>query len=198
MAKEIPLTETQTKILDLVESGKTFEEVAQEIGVSDAYRHFLAALRDLPKETVLKRYPFIYLKYQQAEQVEVLDKAVTEAKTAGIPSKIMSGMRRRVSARTMPVATENKILSDKELVVVMQQTLSRAISYLDDFALSGATVKDLASVIDTLVSNIQLVRGLPTTIMSVEDRRKLDVLIPAVVQEAKRRGLTVDDAVLKQ
>ncbi len=196
MARKNDLTDHQIKVLDLVESGMSFEDLATTLDVVDGYRAFKDAIRDVPKETVLKRYPMIFLKYEQAEQSEELDKISTEGKAAGIPGKILNGVRKRVTARTMPVVPNNQILSDKELIAVMQQSLSRAIAYLDDFALAGASVKDLASVIDTLVSNIQLLRGLPTSIMSVEDRRTLNELIPAVVQEAKRRGLSIEDAQL--
>jgi hypothetical protein len=82
-----------------------------------------------------------------------------------------------------------KPLTHKELVNTLEQKLSMALEYIDDFALSGASAKDLSSTADVLNKNLQLVKGLPTQIVSHAERKKLNELLPALIAEAEKRGV---------
>ena len=43
-----------------------------------------------------------------------------------------------------------------------------------------------------LIEKKQLLAGLPTSILSIEDRRSINQMLPLLLKEANRRGITID------
>lgn len=79
-----------------------------------------------------------------------------------------------------------------DLLSASQDKLCTALSYLDAHQLSTASPRDLVTVIKQLFDITQVLQGKPTTIHSSTNRKALKDLIPAVLKEAQRRGLSVD------
>jgi hypothetical protein len=52
--------------------------------------------------------------------------------------------------------------------------------------------KDLTIAIGILVEKVLLLEGKPTQVYDVNVSHKLEILMPQFMQEAKRRGLTID------
>lgn len=61
---------------------------------------------------------------------------------------------------------------------------------ITDSDLLGASLKDRAYAIDRFIEKRALLRGEPTQILSLEDRRQLPDLLRAVMKEAERRGVS--------
>ena len=81
-----------------------------------------------------------------------------------------------------------RALSDHELKNTLRLKLSQAISYIDPVTLAQAGTKDLAITTGILTEKLQLLEGKPTVITR-SDVRHMHQLIPALVEEAARRGM---------
>ena len=111
---------------------------------------------------------------------------------ASVPKGIREGIEKRVRAKLAGTQGELRPLTDKELTEKIDSKIHTVLSFLDPYILAGASAKDLSSSLDYLIKNSQLLKGKPTQIMSHVERRQLNELIPAVLAEAKRRGVIMD------
>lgn len=83
-------------------------------------------------------------------------------------------------------------IGDEELAGRYGQKIQLLLSYLDDFAMSRSSAKDLVGSIGTLTDKRQLLRGEPTQITRLEDVKKLDELGAMLKTEMKHRGKIID------
>lgn len=67
-----------------------------------------------------------------------------------------------------------------------------AIASMDHDTLVGEGVKDLSMAINMLLEKRALLRKEPTQRIEIEDRRHLDAMMVAIMDEAQRRGLSID------
>ena len=58
--------------------------------------------------------------------------------------------------------------------------------------LAEGAARDLAVTFGILFDKGQLLRGEPTQVRTYEQRERIHELIPALLNEAKRRGITID------
>lgn len=135
---------------------------------------------------------------QMAEAFDVVNTPFASleaaAKKVGLPESVLKALKGRLRARFQPLNQELREQTTKGFLAQMEDRLDRALHYLDDYVLSAASAKDLAVVIGILTEKRQLLRGEPTQILSTEERQTLNVLIPVVIREAQRRGITIDMA----
>jgi hypothetical protein len=114
------------------------------------------------------------------------------ARACGLNPKTANHLVKRLRTRLLPVATEIKRYKTQEFLAFIEDRMMRSLEYLDDVALANASGRDLAVIFGIMADKRQLLNGEPTQILSFQDRRKLNDLIPLVLQEAQRRGLTID------
>ena len=114
------------------------------------------------------------------------------AETAKMPLATVKALINRVRNHYQPVHEELKRVKDNEIIELLRDRTGRALGYLDDYSLSSASAKDLAITIGILIEKTQLLEGKPTQILSVEERRHINDLLPAVIREAQRRGHVID------
>lgn len=117
-------------------------------------------------------------------------KAVAEE--AGVGEDAARRLVQRIQAKYGKLDGELKELKTSELLLWLNDRARRALEWLDDTALAGASAKDLAIVVGILLEKRQLLRGEPTQILSVEERRRLDELVPVLLREAQRRGMLLE------
>ena len=110
----------------------------------------------------------------------------------GLDPKILKRMIERVRSRYQPVLGEMQEYSTQNLLSMLNDRIGRAMGYLDDYAMADASAKDLSIVIGILLEKHQLLSNRPTHIISVEERMSLNALVPELVREAQRRGMTID------
>ena len=76
--------------------------------------------------------------------------------------------------------------------MVHEDRAHRCITYIDDFNMAGAGVRDLAVSAGVMIDKARLLKGEPTNIMRVQDIKELDELGKMLNAEMKRRGLLID------
>ena len=187
----------EAQILDAIEAGRSYEEIATEIGlgVDDIKQRLSKIFGKFDTSDLLAKYPIVSMTMQSAEGMAMGTDVLKAARELGMSKTITDAVKRRLDARAGLQPDDPVGLSDRQLIAVLEQKLALTLSYVDAFVLSGASAKDLQAVADGLISNIQLLKGKPTSITSVEDRRKMNELLPLLVREAKRRGVLIEGTV---
>ena len=111
--------------------------------------------------------------------------------------KTVKKLHERMMANYQPITRELKDIRTEELVAKIENRLDLALDYLTGAKMDRSTAKDLAIVIGVLAEKRQLLSGEATSIISVEDSRQLNEILPAVLAEAKRRGLDLNRSVIE-
>lgn len=83
------------------------------------------------------------------------------------------------------------LVKPEDLLSASQEKLCLALSYLDVSQLSTAKATELIAIIKGLFDISQVLQGKPTAIHASNNRKALADLIPAVLKEAERRGLSL-------
>jgi len=183
----------ETRILSILESGRTVDDVAQELGLTTEYvSNRVRDLINTAGETMLERYPSVYMTSQAMAGLDLGTDVIKMAREVGISKPMLDALKRRINAKQGLQPADPKALTDKQMITALEEKAALGLSYLDSFAFAGASAKDIQSVIDGLISNIQLLKGKPTSITSVEDRRKFNELLPLLVLEAQKRGVALE------
>ena len=119
------------------------------------------------------------------------------AKQAGLDKNVTRELILRLKAQYAPVAGALRRVKTSELQELLDDRAYKLLTYLDDNAMqiaaSKGDIKALAVAIGVVLEKRQLLRGEPTQILNVEERMAMDKLIPAILREAARRGLSVED-----
>ena len=117
---------------------------------------------------------------------------IAAARATGMSSSVCKGLIKRLRAQYQPVVRELKKINTGELVDMLTQKAHMALEYLDEYAMSQASAKDIAIVIGIVLEKRNLLRGEPTQIISSTDRKGLDELGRELAKEIQRRGMTID------
>lgn len=125
-------------------------------------------------------------------QIEALDRINTELKAAGMPDKVSAALLRRLRNKYQGVVHQVRALKTGDIQKILEEKIDLAAFYLDDKVMSEANARDLGLILTAMTEKRQLLRGEPTAIISNLDREKLHALIPSMIAEARRRGVTVD------
>jgi hypothetical protein len=110
------------------------------------------------------------------------------AEAAGLPPRFVAALVQRLE-RTPQLTRRVEALSNQTLIGVLDAKLEKVLAYLDDTVLTASSARDLAIIFGVLLDKRQLLKGEPTQIVSHQERRALEDLLPAVVDEARRRGI---------
>lgn len=202
-ARRRPLTEKQQTVYDLHEKeGKSFREIAAMLGrgettISECYK---VACQKLAGGRVENKGQQPIESTLPAERAaELIDKVtdpfarlVDVAKECGIRPSVVEGLAKRMRTRYQGVASEMRAVKTKELVHKLDERINHAIGYMDDYIMGEASFRDLAMGTAQLIEKRQLLKGEPTQIISVDERRTLNELVPLLVREAQRRGITIE------
>lgn len=116
---------------------------------------------------------------------------MASAKAVGLQPEVTRRLVQRIRAQYQPVLTELRKFQKDEFLGLLEDRAHRALEYMDDYNLAKANAKDLAIIVGILMEKRQLLRGEPTQILSIEERAGMGELIPRLLQEAERRGLSV-------
>lgn len=116
------------------------------------------------------------------------------AEACGLPKSTTQILSTRLRRRWVPVDNRIKQIRHKELLSLIEDRMGKALEYMDDVAFSTASLRDLALAFGILHDKRQLLLGQPTQILTVQERKDLNDLLPEIVQEAQRRGITIDSS----
>ena len=81
------------------------------------------------------------------------------------------------------------VSDDAELVKLLDEKIALVSEGIDALNVREANVHQLASALNILIEKRQLLRGKPTSILSIEDRRTMQEVGLKLVEEMKRRGM---------
>ena len=116
---------------------------------------------------------------------------IAAAKELGLKTSVTQRLVQRLRAQYQPVLSELRKFQKDEFLGLLEDRAHRALEYMDDYTLANANAKDLAIIVGILMEKRQLLRGEPTQILSIEERAGMSDLIPKLLREAERRGLSV-------
>lgn len=121
-----------------------------------------------------------------------MDRATAIAEECGLGPGFVNALKMRMERKHVQTSEAIRSVTHKEKLMMLNDRMFRALEYLDDTVLAQAPARDLAYVVEMLNRNIKLEMGQPTQILSIQERRNINDLIPAVLEEARRRGMTID------
>lgn len=205
----MPLTAKQQLAYDLRMQGKTRAEGASLMGISKpvysktlqaAYKKLGISHRkngDISSNTTEIKDPVKFAAVVDAatEPEAKLDNIRKVFKDYGLPLAASEALLRRIRQKYFGVVEATRSLKSGEIVDALNNKIDLALRYMDDKTMADASFRDLALGTAAMIEKRQLLRGEPTQIISDAERAKLHELLPRVIAEAQRRGLTVEGEV---
>ncbi len=101
-------------------------------------------------------------------------------------------LRKQAVSREIAVVGPAKDVTTKVLIDSMRALSHAAMTEITQNKLERASAGELMRLSGLAIDKLQLLEGKPTAIMGHAERRTLNELIPAIMVEAKRRGLTLE------
>lgn len=114
------------------------------------------------------------------------------AKDCGLTPYATGAILQQMRTRWQPISEEIERVTTTSLVALIEEKLPILLKAITQGKAERATVKDLAFAFSVLAEKRQLLKGEPTQIMTYEERKNINHLLPDVLKEAQRRGLIVD------
>ncbi|MGE0373006.1 MAG: hypothetical protein AB7Q01_14145 [Gammaproteobacteria bacterium] len=116
------------------------------------------------------------------------------ARKEGVSVDFVRGVRDQLRTEAPQVGMQIRKLTAKNALAKIETILDMSFERLYELIPKAnlANLRDVAYVADRLFNMRQLIRGEPTAITTVDDRRKLNELLPLVLKEAARRGVTIE------
>ena len=205
-AATVPLTLKQQAVYDMKVAGKTRKEIAHILGISEPV--VSKTLGACYRKLGLRRKDRLNLTLRGQEHsnpevvaavldagTEPLQKLKDAFKAAGLPVPASEALLKRIRHKYFGVTHAVKALKTNEIVGMIEEKLDIIRFYLDDKVMAEASARDLMLGAGVLIEKRNLLRGEPTQILSDKERKTIHELMPELLAEAKRRGLTVDGQV---
>lgn len=202
------LTPKQRAVYELARpekgKGKTRAEIAALLGISRPVvsKTLQAAYKKLGMSKKTGMAPISAPEIKDPERVAGLLDAATDPliklqdayEAAGFPRAAGTALLRRIRQKYFGVVEATKSLKSAEIVDALNHKIDLALRYMDDKTMAEASFRDLALGTTAMIEKRQLLRGEPTAIVSDHERKKLHELLPAFIEEARRRGAVTVDA----
>lgn len=197
------LTEKQSTILDLKKAGKTNQEIGAAVGcsanvvkkqVTTIYKKLgtKGGTPELSKQRsveIAKPEAAAILIDAASDPFSQISRAIKES---GLPVSTGEAFLRRLRMRHGKVVTISRDFKTSDLIRKINERLELALEYMDEKVISEASFRDLAMGTSALIEKRQLLRGEPTVIVSDAERKKLHELLPLLIAEGQRRGITIE------
>lgn len=114
------------------------------------------------------------------------------AEACGMPRETAAYLVNRLESRYQPVGEAVERVTTASLTKLIEEKLPLLLNAIDQKKVDDATLRDIAVAFGVLAEKRQLLKGEPTQILTYEERSNINDLLPAVLKEAKRRGMVVD------
>lgn len=107
----------------------------------------------------------------------------------GVPRRTDEVLRREATERYGKITPQilEEIVEEKVRTIANYLTPDKLRDKLAD-----ASLKEIAIYEGTFVDKLLLLRGQPQLIVSMQHQKKLDEIMPALIQEIQRRGLKAE------
>jgi hypothetical protein len=122
-----------------------------------------------------------------------IDDFIDAGRRLGMPQGVLEDIRKRfrVVNGDMVLDTSEK-LETGEILNMINSKIRMGFEFLDGFVMSKANLQSLTTSIAILIDKRQLLSGEPTHILSHDDRQNMKTLLPALMAEVERRGMTIE------
>lgn len=214
-APAVPLTAKQQLAFDLRQAGKKRAEAASLMGISKpvysktlqaAYRklgwkkgHENSNVAEVKKPEVAAAAIEAAADPAAETQKAAIERVNAQLKAAGVPDRVSDALLRRLRVKYANAVTATRELRTNEILEMLGKKIDLAAFYLDDKVMAEASARDIMLGIGVLVEKRNLLRGEPTAIISDHERKKLHELLPALLEEGRRRAaLTVEGQVTEK
>lgn len=185
--------------------GKTRPQIAAELGISEPVvsKTITAINKKLGVKVAPGNKPVEIANPEKAAAIldagtEPLLKVSEAMIAAGLPEKVRDSLLRRLKSKYYGVVTEVRNLKTQEILDMLGKNIHRALTYMDDKVMAEASFRDLALGTTAMIEKRALLRGEPTQIVSDHERKKLHELLPALIAEGQRRGITLEGTVMEK
>lgn len=121
-----------------------------------------------------------------------VDEVLRSCREAGLSRAQAVALVERLAVRKAGFVSDFRRLTTRDLIGKLEEKVAMALHYLDEFGIAAASPKDLAVIVSLLIEKRQLLLGEPTQILSTQERRHINELIPELVKEARNRGMEID------
>lgn len=208
-----PLTAKQKMIWDMKRPvsegglGKKSHEIASALNISIPVvrKTLVVAYRKLGLTPGAGSYVMVGTEFEKPEKTAALIDAATTPEAdlklgkirealreAGLPPAASEALIRRLRTKFYGAFTAVKNLKTQEILDLLGQKIHLALTYMDDKVMGEASFRDLALGTTAMLEKRQLLKGEPTQIVSDYERKKLHELLPLLIAEGQRRGVTID------
>jgi len=210
-----PLTEKQQAVWDLKQQGKTYKEISAALGISwpvvGKYLHSVYKKLGLKKKAGAQGVGVeVYRPEIAAAALDAASDPMAESQRAaiervnaqlmacGVPDKVSQALVRRLKSKYANAVFASRELRTNEILKMLGEKIGLAAFYLDDKVLAEASARDIMLGLGVMIEKRNLLRGEPTAIISDHDRKKIHELLPALLEEGRRRGITVEGKVTEK
>lgn len=128
-----------------------------------------------------------------AADTDPLASVASVARAAGLSDDAAKMLIHNVRQRYAPVERELREVKVGQLVKLLENLAFDALTGITPEELKHASPKDKAIIAAVAIDKRALLRGEPTTIISVEERKNLGELQQALLSEIRRRNLVVEN-----
>lgn len=192
-----------TKALDPAELArrKAARKAAGKPALTESEKAQHTGMREAGREARMETFSAPVAAEMPAEQLAALLDADSDplstvkrvAQAAGLDEKAVRGLLARVRAQYAPLLGELRDVKTSELIRLVEDRAWMAVELIDRESLADLNAYQRAIIFGVLVDKARILKGLPTHIVSVEDRRQLDQVAGLLLKEMQRRGMSVDD-----
>ncbi len=195
------LTERQAQIVQLREEGLSLSAIADRLGTSKG--SVSSSLRAAKAKAAATGAPKAFAQTCEVKKPEKTARALdlatdpfatieAAAKKCGFPPTTLKQLMRRMRVRYAPLNDAIREVKDRELALLCGDRAHRCLTYMDDFSMAGASVKDLAISAGVMIDKSRLLKDQATHVIKIQDIRKLDEMAKVMHDEMERRGMLVD------
>ena len=194
------LTTHQQDVYDLRQSGKTWAQIGDILGKArgNVYQTYQTANGKMEhKPTALKADSVEMRKpIETAKAIDQLTDNIRNlkqiARNCGLPKSTVEVLAARIERKYMPIVSKIKDIKTSHILNLVEEKLMMVLQNIDEFDIATADLKGKAYAVDILIKNRNLLNNQPTAILSVGERKKINDLIPMLMQEATRRGVIIE------
>lgn len=145
-----------------------------------------------PKNSIEVAKPEIFADFlvRWAEESEPNIAALAEA--CGLPPDTARAVVKRLETKYQPITEVVKRGTTKALLAQMEEKLPMLLDGITQEKINDSALREIAVAFGVIAEKRQLYKGEPTQILTHGERSNINDLIPAIMKEAERRGMTID------
>jgi len=190
------------QLLDILDKCKgNLTAASKEIGCTQATatNRFDRSIAKYGVDRVCKAFPRLTRRVTERANVTAIrdkpslqpDDLIQAARELhSMPTRMLDRLQHRVDMRIPDPDTV--IESEADLLTTIQSKMALALGYMDRVNLASATLNELTSAVKNLFDMQQILQGKPTQINASQNMRAIKDLLPAILKEATRRGITIE------